>query len=73
MCVMLILEVILRLAELERWLLEKPGRWAVIAVILAAFAAVTAWRASRSAESDVEMLRFEEVPSWRLTTLDLPR
>ena len=73
MCIMLMLEIVLRLAGLERQLLDKP-RWCVaIAIALATVAGATAWLTSRFAKAETETLRFEEAPSWRLTTLDLSR
>jgi hypothetical protein len=72
-CIMLILEIVLRLAGLERELLDRPGWCAVIAIGLAASAALAAWRTARLADADTEMLQFEEAPSWQLTTLDLRR
>jgi hypothetical protein len=70
---MLMLELILWVAEFERGSLQNPGRCAGIAVTLAAIAAGAAWRTSRLAEAETESLQFEEIPSWQLTTLDLPR
>ena len=73
LCIMLMLEIVLRIAEFERGSLDKAGRCAAMAVILAAIAAGAAWRNSRSADSAMETLHFEEVPAWQLTRLDLPR
>jgi hypothetical protein len=73
MCIMLVLEIVLRLAGLERELLDRPGWCAVTAIVLASSGAVAAWRTSRSADAETEMLQFEEAPSWQLTTLHLPR
>ncbi len=73
MCILFILEVILRLADLERRALENPALYAVIVTILTALAVFAAWRTSRSAVEETESLRFEEVPSWQLTSLNLPR
>jgi hypothetical protein len=70
---MLILEIVLRLADLERELLDRPGWCTVTAIGLAASVALSAWRTARSADADTEMLQFEEAPSWQLTSLDLPR
>lgn len=70
-CIMLILQGILRLAELERGLLDSPLPCAIVALILAALAAGVAWQAAHSAAA--ETLQFEEIPSWQLTTLHLPR
>jgi hypothetical protein len=72
-CIMLILELILRLAEFERGSLQNPTRCVGIAVVLTAIAAGAAWRTSRLASAETESLHFEEIPSWQLTTLDLPR
>lgn len=73
MCILLILEVVLQGAELERRALGNPAHYVVIAIILAAIAATAAWRSSRSADANTESLHFEEAPSWQLTTLNLPR
>jgi hypothetical protein len=70
---MLILELILRLAEFERASLQNPTRCAGIAGVLTTIAAGAAWRTSRLASAETESLNFEEIPSWQLTTLDLPR
>ncbi len=73
MCIMLILEVVLRLAGMERQALDNH-RWCVaIALALATCAALLAWRTSHRTEADIETFQFEEAPSWQLTTLDLPR
>jgi CubicO group peptidase (beta-lactamase class C family) len=71
MCILLILEIVLKVADLERRVLEEPIYYALIAIFLAATAACAAWRTSRSAEAETESLEFEETPSWKLTTLNL--
>ena len=72
-CIMLILEIVLQLAEIERQALGKP-RWCIaITLALAGCAGLLAWRTSHRADANMETLQFEEAPSWQLTTLDLRR
>lgn len=73
LCVMLILEIVFRAAEWERRALTNPVQYAAILVPLAAVYVIAAWLNTRSANTETEMLHFEEAPSWQLTTLDLPR
>ncbi|MBV8903553.1 MAG: beta-lactamase family protein [Acidobacteriia bacterium] len=74
-CIMLILEVVLRVAGLERQALDKPGWCVAIALAFATCAGLLAWRTSHGARADADVgsLQFEEAPPWQLTTLDLPR
>ena len=69
---MLVLEIVLRLADLEVDLVKNPWHWSIAVVVLAAIVAAAALRASRSAKNECETLRFEEIPSWELTRLNLP-
>jgi hypothetical protein len=71
-CIMLVLEIVLRLADLEVDLVKNPWHWSIAVVVLAAIVAAAALRASRSAKNECETLRFEEIPSWELTRLNLP-
>ncbi|MBV9762687.1 MAG: beta-lactamase family protein [Acidobacteriaceae bacterium] len=72
-CIMLILEVLLRVAGWERQALDKPSWCVAIALALVTCAGLLGWRVSHRAEADRHALQFEEAPSWQLTTLDLPR
>ncbi len=72
-CILLILEIVLKVADLEQRVLAIPVDYAAIVIILASLGGLAAWRTSRLAESDIESLHFEEIPSWQLTTLELPR
>jgi hypothetical protein len=71
-CIMLILEIVLRLADLEAGLLKNPWHWLALAALLASIVAAAALRATRSAKNEWEILQFEEIPSWQLTRLELP-
>ncbi len=73
LCVLLILEIVLRIADLERRALESPAVYAAVVGVSALLVTVIGWRKSRSAEAKTESIQFEEVPSWQLTTLNLPR
>ncbi|MGC2659757.1 MAG: serine hydrolase domain-containing protein [Bryobacteraceae bacterium] len=70
-CILLICEIVLQVADFERRALNSPARYAAILIVLAIIAASAAWRNSRSAKAETESLQFEDAPSWRLTTLDL--
>jgi hypothetical protein len=72
-CIMLILQITLRAAEFERSVLDHSGRYAAMAGVLAAVALFCAIANTRSAAQETNTLRFEEQPSWQLTTLNLPR
>jgi hypothetical protein len=72
-CIMLILQIVLRLAGAERQVLDKLGWCVAIALALSASAGMLARRTSHHADADREALEFEEAPSWQLTTLNLPR
>ncbi len=73
LCILLILEIVLRIAELERRELKHPAHYAIIALVLAALGASAAWLTSRSADGEAGSLEFEEVPSWQFTTLNLSK
>ncbi len=73
LCIMLILQIVLRGAELERRAFENPVRYIAILIVLGTAAACARWRTSRLANSEIAPLQFEEVPSWQLVTLNLPR
>ncbi len=73
MCILSILEIVLKAAEGERRALDNPAGYAVVVAILGVLASAAAWRSSRSANAETESLQFEEAPSWQLTTLDLSR
>jgi CubicO group peptidase (beta-lactamase class C family) len=72
LAIMLILEIVLEGAELERRALASPWQLGAIAIVLSAVAGGAAWRTARSANSEDTSLQFEEVPSWQLVTLNLP-
>jgi CubicO group peptidase (beta-lactamase class C family) len=72
-CILLILEIVLKVAGLEQRALQNPVYYAVTVIFLAAIAVLAVWRTSRSAEAETESLEFEETPSWQLTTLDLSK
>lgn len=72
-CILLILEIVLRAAEFERHALESFAMYTIGATALSAIAALAAWLSSRTDEVETETLHFEEAPSWQLTTLDLPK
>lgn len=71
MCIVLILEIVLRLADWEASLLKNPRHWGVAALLLTAIAAAAALLASRFVAGEGEPLEFDEVPSWQLTRLSL--
>ena len=73
LCILLVLEIVLRVAELERMSLAKPGVWAMTAIVLTAAWLVLLARNSQASRAEWMTPQFEEQPSWELTTLDLPR
>lgn len=72
LCILFILEIVLQTADLERLALENTRIYAVVVTILGASAVFGMWRNSRYADARAETLQFEEVPSWQLTSLNLP-
>jgi hypothetical protein len=68
MCSALLIQIVSKAAEYERRLLANPSGYATLLAILIVVAVCARWR-TRSADA---ALVFEEVPSWKLTTLELP-
>jgi CubicO group peptidase (beta-lactamase class C family) len=73
LCIMLMLQIVLRAAEFERASLGNARHIATIAGVLAASVMLAIFWNTRSAAKEIEEMQFEEQPSWQLTTLDLPR
>ncbi|MBV9156008.1 MAG: beta-lactamase family protein [Acidobacteriaceae bacterium] len=71
-CILFILEIVLQVADLERRVLDNTTLYAIAVTVLSASAVFAIWRRSRSSEQEIERLQFEEVPSWQLTSLNLP-
>jgi CubicO group peptidase (beta-lactamase class C family) len=69
MCVALVVQIIGRAAEYERRALTNPAGYAALLSILALVALCARWRTN----SEAAALTFEEIPSWKLVTLELPR
>jgi hypothetical protein len=69
MCVALIVQIIGRAAEYERCALgNRTGYFTLLAILV-----IVAVCARLRTKSEDAALAFEEVPSWKLVTLELPR
>jgi hypothetical protein len=68
-CVALIVQMIGRAAEYERRALGNRASYVMLLAVLAVVAACARLRT----KSDDAALAFEEIPSWKLVTLELPR
>jgi CubicO group peptidase (beta-lactamase class C family) len=71
LCVGLLVSLIAKGAEFERQALEDPARCVTMIVILGVVAVCVRLRTFVLAEETG--LEFEEVPSWQMVTLELPR
>jgi hypothetical protein len=69
MCVALIVQIIGRAAEYERRALGNRTAFLTLLAVLAVLAVCARLRT----KSEDTALAFEEIPSWKLVTLELPR
>lgn len=69
--ILFILEIIIQIADLERRALESLVLYAIAVSILGVSAVFALWRSLRFANAETEVLQFQEVPPWQLTSLDL--